>query len=73
MKHTLLIIAAFVGGLIAGWALIFFGWVAFESVVPVANDSGGADMGVAFGFAPMGAVVVGIVCAVIVARRHRAV
>ncbi len=53
-------ILGFVVGLIVGYCLVLFGWVALSNIVRVRDFEGAASMQVAFFFAPLG----GLVCAI---------
>jgi len=59
----------FFGGLLLGYPAVLFGWVAYTNIADVSDMGGGKIMGIAFFFAPIGAVVAGIAGAVWLARR----
>jgi len=68
MNRTLAGFLGFIGGLIAGYCIVLFGWVAYTNIADVSDMGGGKAMGVAFFFAPVGAVIVGILCAIVLVR-----
>jgi hypothetical protein len=53
-------IAGFLLGLVAGYCIVLFGWVAYTNIVHVSNFEGAAAMQVAFFFAPLGALIGGL-------------
>jgi hypothetical protein len=65
----------FIGGLILGYCAVLFGWVAYTNIADVSDMGGGKAMGIAFFFAPLGGVIAGFVCSILLARwaRRRAV
>ncbi len=69
MSRTVAGWIGFLGGLIGGYCIIFFGWVAYTDLSGVFDRDGGKMMGIAFFFAPIGAVVTGVACAIWLARR----
>jgi hypothetical protein len=48
---------------------VLFGWVAYTNIFDVGDLGGAKAMGIAFFFAPIGGVLVGIICAVLLVRR----
>lgn len=68
MNRTLAGFLGFIGGLIAGYCLILFGWVAYTNIADVSDMGGGKAMGVAFFFAPIGGVIAGAICALLLMR-----
>ena len=68
MNRTLAGFLGFIGGLIAGYCIVLFGWVAYTNIANVSDMGGGKAMGVAFFFAPLGAVIAGFICAVLLVR-----
>jgi len=63
-------VGMFLLGLLAGYLAILFGWIALADLFDLGDLDGGKIMGVAFGFAPMGGVVAGIVLAILLGRRR---
>jgi len=59
----------FIGGLVLGYCAVLFGWVAYTEMFDVGDLGGAKAMGVAFFFAPVGGVIAGIICAVLLMRR----
>jgi TRAP-type C4-dicarboxylate transport system permease small subunit len=68
MNRTLAGFLGFIGGLIAGYCIILFGWVAYTTIADVSDMGGGKTMGIAFFFAPVGGVIAGIICAALLVR-----
>lgn len=68
MNRTLAGFLGFIGGLIAGYCIVLFGWVAYTNIADVSDMGGGKAMGVAFFFAPVGAVIAGAICAMVLVR-----
>ncbi len=66
MRTFLLIIA----GLIGGYLVILFGWVAYADLFGVADQDGGKIMGVAFTLAPLGAILCAILLPILFRRRR---
>lgn len=68
-------VGGFLLGALLGYCAVLFGWLAYASAFDVFDADGGKIMGVAFGFAPMAAIVAGVVGAIwlggIAARRIR--
>lgn len=62
-------IAGFVIGAVLGYCIVLFGWVAYTNIVDYHDFEGAASMGVAFFFAPLGGIVLGIFGAIWLARR----
>lgn len=60
----------FIGGLVLGYCIVLFGWVAYTDLFDVADLGGGKAMGIAFFFAPVGGVILGIIGAIWLARRN---
>jgi hypothetical protein len=58
----------FIAGLILGYCAVLFGWVAYTNIADVSDMGGGKTMGIAFFFAPLGGVIVGLVCAILLVR-----
>lgn len=71
MKAVFAGIAGFVGGVIAGYCVVLFGWIAYTELFDILDREGAKVMGVAFGFAPLGGLLAGIAGAVWAARRVR--
>ena len=69
MRTFLLIIA----GLIGGYGLILFGWIAYADLFGVGDRDGGKIMGVAFVLAPMGAIFCAITLPILFRRRRTSV
>lgn len=69
MSRTIAAWLGFFGGLVAGYCAVLFGWVAYTNLFDVFDREGAMAMGVAFFFAPVGAVLAGIAGAVWLARR----
>jgi hypothetical protein len=59
----------FICGLALGYCAVLFAWVAYTDIFNVADLGGGKAMGIAFFFAPIGGVIAGIICAVLLVRR----
>jgi hypothetical protein len=68
MNRTLAGFLGFIGGLIAGYCIILFGWVAYTTIADVSDMGGGKAMGIAFFFAPLGGVIAGAVCSFLLVR-----
>jgi hypothetical protein len=64
-------ILGFVLGLIAGYCIVLFGWVAYTNLVHVSDFEGAASMQVAFFFAPLGALITGLVLGIWLQARRR--
>ena len=62
----------FVVGVVVGYLAILFGWVTFTEFIPVADHDGGTTMAVGFFFAPLGALVLGIILAIAFGRKRGA-
>jgi hypothetical protein len=58
-------------GLVAGYCLVLFGWVAYTNIVRVSNFEGAAAMQVAFFFAPLGGLLTGLVLGILWQTRRR--
>ena len=52
--------AGLIAGLVVGYCIILFGWVAYTNVVAHRDFEGAASMQVAFFFAPLGGIVMGV-------------
>jgi hypothetical protein len=50
-------IVGFLFGLVAGYFIVLFGWVAYTNLVGVRDFEGAASMQVAFFFAPLGGII----------------
>ena len=59
----------FIGGLVLGYCAVLFGWVTYTDIFDVSDLGGAKAMGIAFFFAPVGGVIAGIICAVLLMRR----
>jgi hypothetical protein len=68
MNRTFAGFLGFIGGLIAGYCVVLFGWVAYTSIVDVSDMGGGKAMGIAFFFAPLGGVIGGAICSMLLVR-----
>jgi hypothetical protein len=68
MNRTFAGFLGFIGGLIAGYCIVLFGWVAWTNIADVSDMGGGKAMGVAFFFAPIGGVIAGAICALLLMR-----
>jgi hypothetical protein len=64
-------ILGFVLGLIAGYCIVLFGWVAYTNLAHVSDFEGAASMQVAFFFAPLGALITGLVLGIWLQARRR--
>jgi hypothetical protein len=53
-------VLGFMLGLVVGYCIVLFGWVAYTNFVDVSDFEGAASMQVAFFFAPLGGLVTGI-------------
>jgi len=69
MSKTVAGLLGFIGGLVLGYCIVLFGWVTYTNLFDVADLGGGKAMGIAFFFAPVGGVILGIISAVWLARR----
>ena len=69
MSKSVAGLLGFIGGLVLGYCIVLFGWVAYTDLFDVADLGGGKAMGIAFFFAPVGGVILGIIGAVWLARR----
>jgi hypothetical protein len=69
MNKTVAGFLGFIGGLVLGYCAVLFGWVAYTNLFDVSDMGGGKTMGIAFFFAPVGGVIAGIVCAILLAGR----
>jgi hypothetical protein len=69
MSKTVAGLLGFIGGLVLGYCIVLFGWVAYTDLFDVADLGGGKAMGIAFFFAPIGGVLTGFLCAVWLVRR----
>ena len=49
-----------IGGLVAGYCIVLFGWVAYTNIAAARDFEGAAAMQVAFFFAPLGGLVTGV-------------
>ena len=61
----------FVGGTIAGYLALLFGWIGYADLVQVSDGDGGKIMGVAFTLAPAGSLLIGLALAILFGRRRR--
>jgi hypothetical protein len=68
MNRTLAGFLGFIGGLMLGYCAILFGWVAYTNIADVSDMGGGKAMGVAFLFAPLGGVIAGAICSILLVR-----
>jgi hypothetical protein len=64
--------AGFIAGLVIGYCIVLFGWVALTNVVAVRDFEGAAAMQVAFFFAPLGGIVMGVAVGLWFQLRKRA-
>ena len=64
-------VLGFVLGLVAGYGIVLFGWVGYTNVVHVTDFEGAASMQVAFFFAPLGALITGLVLGIWLQARRR--
>jgi hypothetical protein len=71
MRTFLYSLLGFVGGLVLGYAGILFGWIAYADVTDYFDFEGASAMGVAFGVAPAGGVLCGLVAALWLGRASR--
>lgn len=69
MGKTLAGLAGFALGAVIGYCVVLFGWVGYTNLVGYRDFEGAATMGVAFFFAPVGAIILGIAGAIWLARR----
>ena len=69
MSKSVAGLLGFIGGLVLGYCIVLFGWVTYTNLFDVADLGGGKAMGIAFFFAPVGGVILGIIGAVWLARR----
>jgi len=53
-------IAGFIAGLVIGYCIVLFGWVALTNLAAVRDFEGAAAMQVAFFFAPVGGLITGV-------------
>lgn len=63
--------AGFGSGAVVVYCAVLFGWVAYANVVGYHDFEGAAAMGIVFFFAPLGAVVLGIAGAILLALRTK--
>lgn len=56
-------------GAVAGYCAVLFGWIGYTELFDVFDRDGGKIMGIAFFFAPVTAVAVGVIAAIWLARR----
>jgi hypothetical protein len=61
MNKTAARLVGFIGGLILGYCIVLFGWVAYTNLFDVIDRDGGMAMGIAFFFAPIGGVILGFI------------
>ncbi len=61
----------FLIGLVAGYCIVLFGWVAYTNLVDFRDFEGAATMQIAFFFAPMGALFTGLVLGIWWQKRKR--
>lgn len=69
MRRGVAGVLGFVAGAIAGYFLVLFGWVFYTEVAGVHDFEGARTMGIAFFFAPLAGIVLGIAGAILVAKR----
>lgn len=69
MSKTVAGLLGFIGGLVLGYCAVLFGWVAYTTIFDVFDREGAGAMGIAFFFAPIGGVIVGILGAIWLVRR----
>lgn len=69
MNKTVVGFVGFIGGLVIGYIAIIIGWATYTDLFDVSDLGGGKAMGIAFFVAPIGAVISGIVCAILLVRR----
>jgi hypothetical protein len=69
MGKTVAGLLGFIGGMVLGYCIVLFGWVTYTNLFDVADLGGGKAMGIAFFFAPVGGVILGIIGAVWLTRR----
>jgi hypothetical protein len=53
-------LGGFLLGIVAGYCIILFGWVGYTNLVHVNDFEGAATMQVGFFFAPVGALLTGL-------------
>lgn len=63
MRVFLWSLLGFAVGTVVGYAITLFGWIAYADLAAVVDRDGGKIMGVAFVFAPLGGVVLGLLAA----------
>ena len=63
MRVFLWSLLGFVVGTVVGYAIILLGWIAYADLAGVVDRDGGKTMGIAFMFAPLGGVVLGLLMA----------
>lgn len=72
LRTVLTVLGAFAVTALAAWCLVFFGTLAVWEVMGVADRDGGRGMGLAFGIAPLVALLAGTVGAIMAGVRvHR--
>ena len=64
-------VIGFIAGLIAGYCIVLFGWVGLSNLVHVSDFEGAASMQVAFFFAPLGGLLLGVVVGIWLQLRKR--
>ena len=64
-------VLGFMAGAIAGYFIVLFGWVAWTVAFDVHDFEGAKTMGIAFFFAPLAAIALGMFGAIWLARRAR--
>ena len=64
-------VLGFLLGLVAGYCVVLFGWVAYTNLVNVRDFEGAASMQVAFFFAPLAGLLTGLVLGIWWQRRKR--
>jgi hypothetical protein len=69
MSKTVAGLLGFIGGLVLGYCIVLFGWVTYTNLFDVGDLGGGKAMGIAFFFAPVGGIILGIIGAVWLVRR----
>ena len=62
-------VGAFILGTIIGYLAILFGWIAYTEMAGIFDREGAMIMGVAFFFAPIGGLLLGLVASIVIFRR----
>lgn len=63
-------VGLFVLGVVVGYLAVLFGWIGYAEQFDVGDMDGGKVMGVVFVIAPVGAIVLGVLLAVLFGRRR---